>query len=600
MMKVLLLAFANSRENPLPTLAEEYSGLNKILSPRVLRQHFLSWSVSHASLDDIAYYLTLFGDKLSLFLFSGHAGRDQLITENQEARAGGIAYMLGQCKNLKVVILNGCSTGAQVAALHAAGIPLVIATSAPIGDDIAAGFSIRLFHALETGLTIGEAFEIALGEVLSKKDIAVTRGLALRPDNTPEQPLWGIFPNPAQPEATTWKLPAEAAQLTPNLQYEPNEYLLEKLYETLAETNPQVAELRDKGATLENQKRKIKNALEDSLPAPISEHLRKLLLTSLPGEEEGYDQINARRLEQLARTYQITIDFLIFLILAQQWEIIIKSNAAQAFKPEIQRNISNFLALDITERKQCDYYSVLYQLSEAFVEGNEALFVPELSDLHKELANNSDFKDACFFLETLRRQSDMALPTEMATLCARAEECLALIFSKLGFLGSYFVATVRNIGVVKPRHVRQAAFEHMVVIWHGTQGDCESDTILHPEFLDNRSVVLLRRSQEDYAGNILGDSTNAGQRFLNLSPFIIDENTFDAIPTNTVSKLFLYAGGDHQGRIFYKYINKPDSETIDLDDPVFYEKTKKASKFQLAKVQFEAFKQLVLTNPQTA
>ncbi len=114
-MEVLLLAFANSRENPLPTLAAEYAALNKILSPRVLRQHFLSWSASHATLEDIGYYLTLFRDRLGLFLFSGHADRDRLLTESGDSRAGGIAHLLGQCKNLKVVVLNGCSTGEQVA-----------------------------------------------------------------------------------------------------------------------------------------------------------------------------------------------------------------------------------------------------------------------------------------------------------------------------------------------------------------------------------------------------------------------------------------------------------------------------------------------------
>ena len=76
----------------------------------MLRQHFLSWSVSHATLGDIGYYLTLFRDRLGLFLYSGHAGRDVLLTEDGASRSGGIAHLLGQCKNLKVVILNGCST----------------------------------------------------------------------------------------------------------------------------------------------------------------------------------------------------------------------------------------------------------------------------------------------------------------------------------------------------------------------------------------------------------------------------------------------------------------------------------------------------------
>jgi len=83
----ILLAVANSREYPLPTLAGKYAVLNKALSPRVLRQHFLAGSVNHATLNDIRYYLTLFRDQLNLFLYRRHAGRDVLLTEDGASRA---------------------------------------------------------------------------------------------------------------------------------------------------------------------------------------------------------------------------------------------------------------------------------------------------------------------------------------------------------------------------------------------------------------------------------------------------------------------------------------------------------------------------------
>ncbi|HRI59583.1 MAG TPA: CHAT domain-containing protein [Saprospiraceae bacterium] len=587
-MEVLLLAFANSREHPLPTLAGEYTALNKILSPRVLRQHFLSWSVSHATLEDIGHYLTLFRDRLGLFLFSGHAGRDVLLTEDGASRAGGIAHLLGQCKNLKVVVLNGCSTAGQVEALHAAGVPLVIATSAPVGDEIAAQFSARLFQALETGLSIGEAFEQAIGEAQARQELKVDRSVGRRPDSKPDEPLWGLKPHPDKPDAAGWKLPVQAVRPA-NLQHEPNELLLETLYDTFAQTNPRVRELREEGATLQNKRRKIKNALEDALPAPISEHLRKLLLTSLPGEEEGYDKTGPRRLDQLARTYQISMDFLLYVILAQVWEIYIAAGAQYSLAPEIQNSVYEFLRLDVSERRNCDYFSVLNQLTGAFKPDDYKLFVPELTQLRDDLADNDDVKNACFFLETLRRQSETAGAAEIPELCARAEESLALIFSKLGFLGQYFVATVRNIGVVKHRHIRKAEFEHMVVVWHGTQGDCESDTVRHPEFLDNRSVVLLRLADDPEDTMLLRPDEKPENRFLNLSPFILDENTFEAVPTNTVSKLFLFAGSGADGHLLYKYVNKPETEVIDLDDPAFFEKSTGTTKFQLAKVQFEAF-----------
>ncbi|MFM9949199.1 MAG: CHAT domain-containing protein [Saprospiraceae bacterium] len=578
-MEVLLLAFANSREHPLPTLAAEYAALNKILSPRVLRQHFLSWSVSHATLEDIGYYLTLFRDRLGLFLFSGHADRDRLLMEDGDSRAGGIAHLLGQCKNLKVVVLNGCSTGRQVAALHAAGVPLVIATSAPVGDETAAKFSERLFQALETGLSIGEAFEQGIGEALSRKEIAVNRGLALLPDDQPDEPLWGIFPNPDKPDAANWKLPVQATRPAA-MQYEPNELLLETLYDTFAQTNPRVRELHEAGALLDERKEEIVAALLKALPAPISEHVRKLVAPSQPGAAAGWDSAGPLRLAQLAQTYQICMDFLLYVLMAQLWENILRKNAAWNPPAALLAEFRAFLRLDAAERRDCDYFSVLRLLRDALEGEGEAPFVEEFTRLREDFMANEDIKTACFFLETLRRQTETASALEMPELCARAEQALALIFGKLAFLGRYLLATVRNIDVLKFRHTGEAQFEHMVVKWHGTLGFYEKEFRRQSDFMDNRSVVLLR----------LGDG--AGNHFLNLSPFILDENTFEAVPDTSLSKLYFFAWREHE-RLFYKYVNDPDADVIDLDDPEFYDKKKKTTKFQMAKIQFEAFYEAV-------
>ena len=228
-MSTILLAFANSRDNPLQTLAEEYTALNKSLSSRVLRQHFLSWAISHAGLDDIAYYLTLFRDQMALFLYSGHAGRDALLTEDNPSRAEGIAHLLGQCPNLKVVILNGCSTEGQVKALHKVGVPLVIATTAPVNDESSTRFSIRLFQALESGLDIEESFEQAIGEALAHTELKVFRGsLDLDGDANAQLPVWGIFQNPDVPDARGWNLLVKPALFSKNSVFE-NEQLLEAL-----------------------------------------------------------------------------------------------------------------------------------------------------------------------------------------------------------------------------------------------------------------------------------------------------------------------------------------------------------------------------------
>jgi hypothetical protein len=189
-------------------------------------------------------------------------------------------------------------------------------------------------------------------------------------------------------------------------------------------------------------------------------------------------------------------------------------------------------------------------------------------------------KNACFFLEALRRQSESTGPADMPALCARAEESLAVIFGKLGFLGGYQLATVRNIDVQKYRRTNTAVFKHMVVKWHGTLGYYQKDFPVLPDVMDNRSVVLLR----------IGEG--AEDHFLNLSPFILDENTFEKVPDTSLSKLYFFAW-QQQGRLRYKYVNEPEKDVIDLDDPEFYDRKEKSNKFQTAKNQFAAFYEAV-------
>lgn len=573
-MDILLLAFANNRERPLQTLADEYSAINKILSPRVLQQHFLSWSISHATLEEIAYYLTLFRDRLRLFQFSGHAGQDVLLTEDGISRAKGIAHLLGQCPKLEVVILNGCSTYAQVEALHEVGIPLVIATSAAVEDPIASRFSQRLYQALETGQSIRDAFEMACGVTLAQREIKIFRSLDSRVIEEAGAPLWGIFPYLEQDEYGDWKLPTIPSQVT-NSYYEPNLELLETLYDTFTVTNPYVRLHFGQGATLETQRESIVAAILKALPAPISEQIRKLVMPTLPGATEGWDKVGLMRLTQTTQAYQITMDFLVYTLLAQLWEMLIKSD----WEPDdtLKNVINDFIHLTLTERQNYDYFSFIRILREAFPEEKPPIFIKEFDQLRTAFLENEEVENACFFLETLRRQLETVGVLEMGELCERSELALAKIFSRLAYLGRYMLATIRNIDVQKYRHTADAQFEHLVMKWHGALGFYDKEYRKQAQFMDNRSVVLLRWGDEPEEN-----------RFLNLSPFILDENTFEAVPDLSLSKLYFFAYQEGE-RLFYKCVNDPEEDVIDLDASEFYLRRKKRTKFQLAKDQFEAF-----------
>ena len=109
-MPTLFLAFANDDKNHLNTLRDEDKGVNASLNERKSRGDFMVHSEQFATTDSIIKGLRDFKETIEVFLFSGHAGRDVLALEDGEAYADGIAALLGRCPNLKLVILNGCST----------------------------------------------------------------------------------------------------------------------------------------------------------------------------------------------------------------------------------------------------------------------------------------------------------------------------------------------------------------------------------------------------------------------------------------------------------------------------------------------------------
>jgi hypothetical protein len=190
MKETLLFAFSNNEREHLPALEEEFRVLNTTLSRRSkVGDFFIQWA-HHTDKSQLTGFIGQHQQDLVLFHFSGHAGSDKIILDDQEARSEGLAHLLKLCPKLRVVVLNGCSTRGQVEALleH---VPAVIFTSAPVKDHIAKTFSIQLYLELERGKSLGDAFELALGAVKLDKAVTVARGIKL-PQTAPDEPLWGI------------------------------------------------------------------------------------------------------------------------------------------------------------------------------------------------------------------------------------------------------------------------------------------------------------------------------------------------------------------------------------------------------------------------
>ena len=90
-MDVLFLAFSNSQEHRLQNLEKEEEEVYRHLAPRALQQQFMLHRESYATIPKIHEYLVLYRKNLSIFLYSGHAGKDKLLLNDTPALSDGIA-----------------------------------------------------------------------------------------------------------------------------------------------------------------------------------------------------------------------------------------------------------------------------------------------------------------------------------------------------------------------------------------------------------------------------------------------------------------------------------------------------------------------------
>lgn len=596
-MKVIYLAFANDQLAPLPTLQREDDGVFSALVNRALKGHFFIHRESYTTREKINQYLGKYEEGLVVFLYSGHADRDALLLGGEEANAKGIAYQLGQSAQkgaLKLVVLNGCSTAGQVEALLHAGVPAVVATHAPVGDYSATEFSLHFFQCLgEKRLSIRQAFEQALGpaQTVTKQDLGVSgkepRGLGSRNLSGERQPLWELFFK--TPEALDINPLPIAPAAGPFTSFVPNEQLTCTLFNSLWEAgNRDIRNLKEKeedGEYVEVGDKQT--AIVNVLPYPIAIHLQKLLCP-VEQENEGWDKVSLRRLEQTGLVFYTALEFLAFVMLSELWDLRLKGLFSELPSP-LARQLHSFFYLSPEERKAYAHLPLIraireFQESLAEKEGFEA-FVEELKLLKGLIVEGQPFAAACGYLANLRQQAVAGNIREqdVPDMCEEAEEMLCHFFSPLGFLHRYTLTSIQSIDVQKYRHSAAAVFSHEVVKLMRAFGKPEQQHYLLSRFFDNRGVVLLKGKAQvvDQSKKLFqGD----GLHFLNLSPFVIDRNAFE---TNTDLSNLLFFQYCRQPDKSYRFLNvkRPESEKDNL--AIFQE-----GPFEAVFRQLEAFRAL--------
>src|SRR5262245_5687066 len=142
---VIFLAFANDQGDGsryLRKLRDELRRLDTLLRPVDLADRCRVRLQPYATLAALLDLVQAYRDQVAILHYGGHSDSFGLFLETSGptghlAGAEGLATFLAGQKGLKLVFLNGCATAGQVAALHGAGVPVVIATRERVQDGAA-------------------------------------------------------------------------------------------------------------------------------------------------------------------------------------------------------------------------------------------------------------------------------------------------------------------------------------------------------------------------------------------------------------------------------------------------------------------------------
>ena len=577
-LPVIYLAFANDPNSPLAALTREHDSIRELLMDGVNNQYFQLYPEPFATIEKVASGLSSFKDRVHIFHFGGHAGGRQLILTDQEANSDGIASLLAMQKNLKLVFLNGCSTKGQVRLLLDIGVPAVIATSVPINDEKAVNFARQFYLALAKKHSIEEAFRqaSAFNQASGMDAPQVHRGIDIDGVEAGKETLpWGLYTQEKSVEALHWKLPAEShkeiviqgASSRYNTSHAPvNEHLTQVMLDTLAQYDRKLRYTKtdmEEGEDIDI--REVRLDIMNSLPAPIGEQIRRLFAADPESQAAKMDQVSEERLSQLVKTYNTITELLAYIMMAQLWDERHR-NPETAIPPNCLSQLQAYFSLQAQDLKTYNFIPLIRSIRLFFDSQQISYFIEEIKGLKEQLTEGSLFMAALGFMEQMKEKlynNGQGIPSgEIEDFCVQAEEQLALIFRHLAFLAKYKLATIKNIDLIKRRHSPPQYRHFLVQLDKVTAGYLDQEKTFE-QFTDNQSVIILK-SNKDVA------------EYLNLSPFVIDENAFTG---DDKSKLFFFTHYDRATETYHYKFAYMEEDRLQANARQFTELSEQFSHF---------------------
>lgn len=226
-------------------------------------------------------------------------------------------------------------------------------------------------------------------------------------------------------------------------------------------------------------------------PWPLGVELRRLFSAS-------FRSVSEERFQQSLKTLRKTLRLCAFLMLAEVLELIQAKGKLEGLESK-----GNSLR-EAMERMEDQDYLFLFDLLSPALENQSDLFIPELSKLFDPVLKRE--------LESWIDMLGDAEETSLELRCQTVDQSLNLILKKVGFLARYRLVNISEIQVLKNKF-QSAEFEHHYHFLNAVDADFKAHSEKLERFADSRSVLLM-------------SSIRQTERFLNLSPFLVD--TYDS------------------------------------------------------------------------
>ncbi len=570
----VFLVFANDEDNPLGTLREEDEKLYELFAERERQKHLAIFRDSSVRTETLGHYLEFFRDEIILFHYSGHAGSDQLRLADFNAHIETINEYLAQCPNLRLVVLNGCSTAGEVEQLvNLKSKPAVVFTSAPVGDREATVFSKTFYKYLcSQSATVEEAFDQAIRQVrLAHNHISVVRSLDLlyaeaeKGNTTP----WGLLPGNSS--VLHWRLPNRSGYTEANASFQSNSILIPKLLQAFSDYYPKAREVLRKGKAASRSD--TAEAVLEPLPLPLSEQLRVLMARPQQGSENTFfiDQ-NPDRIKQIAIAYRTLMELAVFIFLAECWDLYLaRQNAARALSNGFAEPLKAFFRAGVEERDEFDMPALAESLRELLRRNQAVLFCKEMESLPRFDQPDTDFGASVGYLNQWTDRKIRSLSDEeWPSVCQQAEKALADFYAGFNFLAHYKLRSVRDIETHHYRHQAKTRYSHKVVkLIQKFHHELDDVTEERQAPMYTFSVCLYREDTDGY---------------LNLSPFVIDQNAFSE--DKTLAKL-------HHFMFYDRYLDSFTFRHVYKRHDAPLNTARDRETYQVIQEQFDAFAHLV-------